>query len=104
MSKGRRADEFPREDEALGHAAADGHTCGREEALIAFARATLRSVPGADEVFVTPTHTFIVVPHEGHVLRCRNSPEMVAACDRYLLTGSAEHLSGHEFWLLPPDA
>jgi hypothetical protein len=54
---------------------------------------------------LSPEHqSAVLIPDEGGIVRCSNSPEMIEACDRYLLTGSVEHLVGVEFELLSPNA
>lgn len=90
----------PREDEALAHAGPDGHVCGRERSLCAVAVAVRNRVEGAENVFVTPTHTFVQMPD--HVVRYENGPAMREAFDTYLLTGSADHLVGLPLELIPP--
>ena len=58
---------------ALAHASRGGHVCGAEAALRVFALAVIKSTD-AEEVFVTPEHTF--VRHADKMLRYPNSAEL----------------------------
>jgi hypothetical protein len=91
--------EIPTEQSSLAHASRDGHTCGREHAMRAFALALVEQFEGATDVFVTPEETFVQM-EDGRIDRYRNAPEMVEALDSYLLTGEVPL---GEFRLLAPD-
>ena len=54
---------------------------------------------GAEEVFVSPTHTFVA--KDGALVRYENGPELREALDRYLLTGDVPD-AGNGYSLLPP--
>jgi hypothetical protein len=92
--------DVPREDEALAHAGPDGHVCGREPSLRVVAVAARRAIKGAEHVFVTPTHTFVVMSEE--VVRYENGPDMREAFDTYLLTGRTDHMRDLVVDLLAP--
>lgn len=90
--------ELPGETEALAHASRGGHVCGREASMRVFAVTAARQT-NADEVFVTPEHTFVL--NDGEIVRWVNSPEIREALDRYLLTGEVPS-AGSSFRLVPP--
>jgi hypothetical protein len=88
------------EERALAHAGQGGHVCGPEEAMAVYALAILRhaEAEGATDAFVFPEETFI--QYEDRVIRYRNSPEMIEAMDKYLLTGESPRPGRVK--LLPP--